>query len=89
MTIYDPPEILEQEVENAILKFQNFYRIPPSGHMDNTTRLTMWKPRCGFPDILVVDDIEDTVSGTTNHRRKRFNAPGGFYKWNKYKLTYA
>ena len=88
--IGDPQEILEPEVEKAIVRFQQFYKIPTSGIMDNTTRGTMWQPRCGFPDIVRFNDGgEDAVSGTTNHRRKRYNAPGGFYKWKSPKLTYS
>ncbi|XP_022095496.1 matrix metalloproteinase-24-like isoform X2 [Acanthaster planci] len=94
-----PPydEHLEQDAQLAIESFQQFYQLPVTGLMDPVTKETMWKPRCGYPDVAV---LEKELAGRSNateakqeegkrRRTRRYNNGGGLYKWDKRKLTYS
>ena len=64
--------------------------------MDSVTKETMWKPRCGYPDVAVLErnamgESAEGNAGVTQGKRRmrRYNDGGGLYKWNKRKLTYS
>ncbi|XP_038065981.1 matrix metalloproteinase-24-like [Patiria miniata] len=89
-----PPggEHFEEDAERAIESFQQFYQLPVSGVMDPVTKETMWKPRCGFPDVAVLEKGNATgveLEGAKRRRVRRYNDGGGLYKWDKRKLTYT
>ena len=62
-----------RDVATAVRRFQEFYGLPVSGELDESTVRLMKKPRCGVPDS----------NGNTRLRRY---AIGG--KWAKNHLTY-
>ncbi|XP_033630673.1 neutrophil collagenase-like [Asterias rubens] len=89
-----PPggEHFEEDAESAIKSFQEFYKLPVTGTMDTDTKATMWMPRCGFPDVAVLEKGGEEGAGherEAKKRRRRYNTAGGWYKWDHTKLTYS
>uniref|UniRef100_A0A8C5WGD8 Matrix metallopeptidase 15 n=1 Tax=Leptobrachium leishanense TaxID=445787 RepID=A0A8C5WGD8_9ANUR len=67
-------------LSSAISEMQQFYGIPVTGNLDETTREWMQRPRCGVPDQF----------GTrvkSNMRRRRYAHTGR--KWNQQQLTFS
>jgi len=63
----------EEENENAILKFQDFNNLEPTGRLDEATVDLLNTPRCGFEDQFALFE--------------EFNLEGS--KWEKRHLTYT
>ncbi|XP_063294499.1 matrix metalloproteinase-15 isoform X2 [Pelobates fuscus] len=69
-----------QILSDAISEMQQFYGIPVTGKLDQTTTEWMQKPRCGVPDQI----------GTqlkSNMRKKRYAHTGR--KWSQQQLTFS
>jgi len=43
--------VFDDNTAQALLRFQEFNGLPPTGVLDATTLELMQKPRCGFPDV--------------------------------------
>ncbi|XP_063801918.1 matrix metalloproteinase-15 isoform X2 [Pseudophryne corroboree] len=69
-----------QILSSAVSEMQQFYGIPVTGELDQTTREWMQKPRCGVPDQF-------GSRGKSSMRRKRYAHTGR--KWNQHQLTYS
>lgn len=63
-----PEEVFCAHVKQALLRYQRFFGLAPTGVLDYSTQAQMAKPRCGVRD-LEPDDVEPT-SGD-------FNVSGG------------
>ncbi|XP_069822497.1 matrix metalloproteinase-15 isoform X2 [Dendropsophus ebraccatus] len=69
-----------QIFSSAISEMQQFYGIPVTGELDQTTREWMQKPRCGVPDQF-------GSKAKSSIRLRRYAHTGR--KWNKLQLTYS
>ncbi|KAG8562358.1 hypothetical protein GDO81_015650 [Engystomops pustulosus] len=69
-----------QILSSAISEMQQFYGIPMTGELDETTRQWMQKPRCGVPDQF-------GSKAKSSMRRRRYAHTGR--KWNQQQLTYS
>lgn len=69
-----------QILSSAISEMQQFYGIPVTGELDQSTREWMQKPRCGVPDQF-------GSRAKSSMRRKRYAHNGR--KWNQLQLTYS
>ncbi|KAM8946020.1 matrix metalloproteinase-15 [Pelodytes ibericus] len=69
-----------QILSSAISEMQQFYGIPVSGELDQTTKEWMRRPRCGVPD-----QFGGHVK--SNMRRRRYAHTGR--KWSQQRLTFS
>lgn len=66
-------------VQVALIQFQQFFNLSPTGKMDDATEKAMHMPRCGMKDMLSSDDLHT--------RRQRYTFLGG--PWLKRDLTFS
>ncbi|XP_033628063.1 matrix metalloproteinase-24-like [Asterias rubens] len=66
-----------EEFNEGIRAFQEFYRLPVTGVLDQSTSSLMELPRCGLPDIMPDED------GT---RKRRYAHTGA--KWDRREITW-
>ena len=71
------------EIEQALMDYQDFMSLPPTGIVDNKTVKKMNQKRCGMPDRFPRDKFHVKVSLTKSGRAKRdtniFNKGGNGY----------
>ncbi|XP_056137176.1 matrix metalloproteinase-14-like [Lampris incognitus] len=70
-----------QILSKAIRDMQRYYGLEVTGEMDPATVKAMRRPRCGLPDIIRTDEVEN------GPRRKRYALTG--QQWDKDHLTYS
>jgi hypothetical protein len=46
------PGYLDKNTEAALVKYQDFHKLPKTGKFDKSTKARMLIPRCGHPDII-------------------------------------
>jgi hypothetical protein len=54
----------DDNTENALLLFQEFYKLPTTGILDEKTIQLIMLPRCGFPDIIKGKQFDYIDTGT-------------------------
>lgn len=67
----------DQNVQQAIRSFQEFFKLEVTGELNEQTITLMNKPRCGNPD-----------EPSEPRRYKRYKTAGRWYKWRKNDLKY-
>jgi hypothetical protein len=70
--------IFDNDLENALVQYQEFFHLPTTGELDNDTRKMMARPRCGVPEYTA-----------SKAKETKFAYYPGKPKWNKLDLTYA
>jgi acylphosphatase len=60
---FDPPDpsVYDEHLQKAVELFQRANGLSPTGEIDQDTVEVMQRPRCGFPDNVVDDDVASFV----------------------------